>query len=441
MEFPYFEVEFTKDGPIFQPSQGDRAVSAIRSGPTTDLLVVCHGWNNDKADARDLYERLVQKISEVLAGGIVPGLGGRSFAVLGVLWPSKKFTDAELIPGGGASTAGDENIQAILKLLEELKNDPMRLGEVSIDPARSQTLDRAKALVPRLEADPAARDEFVRLLRSVIDPASAHADDGSDAFFRVAAQELFAQLSQPVQAPAATGGGGATAVDGGAAGLSDQFSGIIGAARRLANFTTYFQMKERAGKVGSRGLALLIRRLRQAKPAVRVHLIGHSFGGRVVTAAAAGLDGGTPAVTLTLLQAAYSHNGLAERFDGVNNGFFRTVVADRRISGPIVISYTKNDKAVGIAYPLASRIADDKATALGDANDPYGGMGRNGAQRTGEVAETPRRLLDLGEFQQSPYQMRPGAIYNLNSDRVIKDHSDICHHEVACAFLASAAVV
>jgi hypothetical protein len=80
-------------------------------------------------------------------------------------------------------------------------------------------------------------------------------------------------------------------------------------------------------------------------------------------------------VTIMLLQAAFSHNGLGRKFDGVNDGAFRTVLGDHRISGLLLITYTKNDKAVGIAYPLASRIAKDAAAALGDENDPYGGIG------------------------------------------------------------------
>jgi hypothetical protein len=61
--------------------------------------------------------------------------------------------------------------------------------------------------------------------------------------------------------------------------------------------------------VGSRGIARLFRRLPAANPALKVHLIGRGFGDRVVTATATALDPGTTGVTLTLLQAAYSHNG------------------------------------------------------------------------------------------------------------------------------------
>jgi hypothetical protein len=232
MNYPYVEVEYTKEGAPFQPSQGDGAVSTVRNGPTTDLFVVSHGWNNDIADARALYEALFGKISEIAGAGLVPALGARSFAVLGLLWPSKKFTDAELIPGGGASTAAPENVTAVLKLLDELKNDPLRLGEITIDPARSVILERAKALVPRLEIDQDAQADFVRALRAVVDAADAHAEDGSDAFFKGDPRHLFAELSQPVVAPAAIGRGGAVAVGGGAAGLSDLFGGIIGASRR-----------------------------------------------------------------------------------------------------------------------------------------------------------------------------------------------------------------
>ena len=444
MDFPYFEVEFTKDGEVFQPSQVDAAASGILDPGLTDVFVISHGWNNDIADARQLYERFFQAVSDVRGAGIM-GLTGRSFAVVGVFWPSKKFTDEELIPGGGAVAAAPANTAAVLALLEELKNDPVRLGQRSVDPARAAAIDRAKALVPRLEAEENARREFVTALRSVVNPAAAHPDDGSDAFFQIDPLTLFSELAEPVVAPAPAGPGGGASIGGGpvggAVGLRDLFGGIIGAARRLANFATYYQMKERAGTVGERGVAALVRRLRQRRPDIKVHLIGHSFGGRVVTAAAAALDPRTPMVTLTLLQAAYSHNGLAAKFDGTNDGFFRRVVSERRISGPIVITYTKNDKAVGVAYPLASRIAHDKAAAFGDANDPYGGMGRNGAQKTGEVDTSAGALLDLGQVRAGSYPFKTGAIYNLNADAFISGHSDIARHEVASALLATVAAI
>ena len=210
-------------------------------------------------------------------------------------------------------------------------------------------------------------------------------------------------------------------------------SGTRAAARRLLNFTTYYEMKERAGTVGRVGGSVLLRALRHAAPEARLHLVGHSFGARLVTAAASELPPGTSGVTLTLLQAAFSHNGLASKFDGTHDGAFRRIVSEGRVSGPVLITHTKNDRAVGVAYPLASRLARQKAAALGDEHDPYGGLGRNGAQHTPEAQ--PGELLGTGK----PYSFTPGKVYNLRADRFIADYGDIASHEVAYALLTAIA--
>ena len=193
-------------------------------------------------------------------------------------------------------------------------------------------------------------------------------------------------------------------------------------------------MKSRAGTVGSKGVADMLRQVRGAKPAIRIHLVGHSFGGRLVTAAAHALPDNTDLVTMSLLQAAFSHNGLSGGFgeSSKEQGFFRAIVDKKRISGPIIITHTKNDKAVGIAYPLASRIAGQNAAALGDQNDPYGGMGRNGAQSTKEADDQ----FTLG-LPGTRYSFEKGKIHNISSD-LIKDHSDVRRIEVAYAILSAA---
>ena len=117
------------------------------------------------------------------------------------------------------------------------------------------------------------------------------ADDASDVFFDLPGDEVLRLLEPPVlPGPPGGGEGGATAIGlmeasasiGGAAGIADFFGGIGAAARRLLNYVTYYQMKERAGKVGARGLNPLLRQIKTANPEVSVHLVGHSFGGRLV---------------------------------------------------------------------------------------------------------------------------------------------------------------
>ena len=156
----------------------------------------------------------------------------------------------------------------------------------------------------------------------------------------------------------------------------------------------------------------------------RIHLVGHSFGGRVVTATAA--NSTTDKIrSLTLLQTAFSHNGFSKSM----NGFFRGVVDQKRVNGPILVTHTKNDKAVGIAYPLASRINGDKTAAFGDENDVFGGLGRNGAQQMQDGETIVGTLSAVG----ADYAFQPGRFFNLEASEFIKGHGDVTGKEVANA--------
>jgi hypothetical protein len=130
---------------------------------------------------------------------------------------------------------------------------------------------------------------------------------------------------------------------------------------------------------------------------------------------------------VSLLQGAFSHYGIATNYDGQgHNGAFHGVPG--KLSGPMIITHTRNDKAVGIAYALASRLAHQTAAGLGDENDPYGGMGSNGAQKTPE-AQPDTDLLDIG----GTYNFPAKKVTNLHADKFVSGHSDITNPQVAHA--------
>jgi hypothetical protein len=437
--FPYAELEFDKEAKVAKREGFDELLDAVADGDVADVLVFVHGWNNDMREARLWYGELAEKFREVLDGPHCPdGVRERRFMILGVLWPSKKWAERSLVAGGAASASGGPEDAEIIARLEDLK------GTFDADDADDR-LEQAKALVPELENDPAVRDEFVELVRGVI-PAGAEEDpdDFTSAVLDEPGRRVLEALEAPVEpeidldAGGAAGGAGAdsdeAADQGGAAGLGFVFSGIKAGAERLLNLTTYYQMKQRAGLVGAKGLNPCLAKLRERRDETRLHLIGHSFGGRLVTATTLGEPGSAALKpdTVTLLQAAFSHYGFAERYrDGDNDGFFRAVVARKMSGGPILVTHSKKDLAVGYAYPLASRLAGQDASFLGDANDRFGGIGRNGAQFTPEAE--PGTLADVG----GPYGFEAGKLYNLNADAKIGDHSDIRRAEVAYAILAS----
>lgn len=448
--FPCFEVQFTREGQPFDRGETDAFLAGLSGAGATDLLVMSHGWNNNIEEARQLYRGWLQNLRVHLDAGTVPGVAGRRFVALAVFWPSKKFTDRELIAGGAASV--DDAAQAeLVARLQSLKG-------FFDHPEADARLDQAILLVPRLETSEEARDEFGGLLASLAPPPAedplAQDVDGLDRLPGWTGDELVREMAAPPLLAVADDGdeGGAAAMDdmggaggldgddggadGGAAGLGSMFGGLVDGARNLANLVTYYQMKNRAGVVGAGGVAPLLDEVRGRFPGIRIHLVGHSFGGRLVTAAAAGMKASDPApvASMTLLQAAFSHYGFADNYHGTGKpGFFRGVVMDKKVAGPVVISHTRRDSAVGLAYALASRLAGQHASGLGDENDMFGGIGSNGAQ------DTPERVAGALLPPGTAYSFQPGRLHNLKGDAFISGHSDVANPATAWAILSAVA--
>ena len=107
--------------------------------------------------------------------------------------------------------------------------------------------------------------------------------------------------------------------------------------RNIVRVLTIYQMKDRAGVVGANGVAPLVRDVLAAKD-VRLHLIGHSFGGRVMLSAIAGggpLPQGRKVDSLLLLQPAVNHLCFAEKVTNTNRpGGYREVL--NRVRKPIL---------------------------------------------------------------------------------------------------------
>ncbi|MEB3317609.1 MAG: alpha/beta fold hydrolase [Cyanobacteriota bacterium] len=418
---PYVLVHFDQKGKPLDP--------LVLPEGITDLFVVSHGWNNTQADAESLYTELFTNVAAVAPASLL----NRKLAILGIIWPAKKFTElvqATAKSGGAASIGSRDNadgtLRAKLDLLQEL-----------FGPDSAATIQAAKDQILTMEDDPAARDSFVSLLLGLVDRSAAHRDDATDKLFKLTGSQLLEKLKvdTPLPPPSASAGGAASLrseaetpqeLGGGAAGLGDVFTGIKAGATRFLNFLTYYEMKARAGTVGT-GVGLL---LDEQLPASveRIHLVGHSFGGRLVSAAA--LASCTDKIkSMTLLQAAFSHNGFSDNFDNSSTphpGYFRPVIDQKRVDGPILITYTPNDIAVGILYPAASRLSGTVASAYGDKNDKFGGIGRNGAQKMkpGEVKEDVNKLLPVN----GSYAWQTGKIHNLEASDFIRDPKGIDAH-------------
>jgi hypothetical protein len=447
--FDYAEIQFDKAAQVIERAGYDELLRETTDRATGNVIVLAHGWNNNIRQARDLYTSMAGQLraahdAQANALGLAPG----DVTLIGLLWPSKKFTESALIPGGAAGVGSPVVDAALVAHLEDLR------GVFDAADADNR-LAQAQQLAPRLDDSPAARDDFVDLVRGLLPAEAADPEDTPEQLWALQGREVLHRLAPPVLPGGAELGGGASggaspagraavgaAPDGGpyadaagsAAALGLPFGGMKAGAQRLLNLCTYYQMKSRAGAVGATASDIL-RELREGQPEANLHLVGHSFGGRLVTAATLATSGGQPLQprSMTLLQAAFSHYGFASSYDGQHDGFFRRIITSTMVAGPILVTHSRHDLAVGIAYPLASRLARQAASWLGDANDRYGGIGRNGAQKTPEAIKA--ELLAPGE----PYSLTRGKIHNLKADDIIEGHSKIDGPEVAYAILSAIA--
>jgi hypothetical protein len=450
--FPFFPVQFKKDGTVFQQSDVDELIHGLTAAESVpdDLFIMCHGWNNNMEEATGLYSGLANLIkTEVEAN---PALAQRSYAICGVLWPSKKFEDQDLIPSGAAALNEAVKVDELKQRVRDLRSLfaatdwPFAAG-----PAPAE-FDQIEALMDQIEDDEQAQKQVVNLLRPLLPQNAASNDDASARFFQSSVTTLIGNLKAQLTPPPIPAGSGAASLDpfstatvsglGGAAGFRDVLGGIKSGFLHLLNFTTYYLMKTRAGDVGVNGVAPLLVRVRNKRESLRIHIIGHSFGCRLTAAAINALPEGEifRPDTVLLLQGAFSHNGFAMAGQ-TDRGAFRDVIEKQKVRGPILVSHTRNDKAVGIAYPIASRINDVKAAALGDADDVFGGLGSNGTQTKQTTPEgVPGTLLSVGGTYPFAGGCQPSTPFNLKADEFIKGHSDIQKPEVAYALAVAMAI-
>lgn len=369
---PFLWLEFDKRGNLKDPAEISAVSAEIARTGARDVVVISHGWKNDRTAALKLYGELWANTRSALST-----LDPKKVLVLGVLWPSvafrTNFDEAALLQAaqqGGLATADGPGLDDISEAqLQEALDD--FLGDHSDAAfetlASTATRDLTSAAAGQFVLSALARLDVANDQEVEADLAGVHDQAGANA------AELLQQLADRPAMEVEADVGGALGIGETLGGL---FAGPRAAIARFLNQLSFFEMKVRAGKIGAE-LGKLLADLPEYET-VRLHLVGHSFGARLVTSVANSLIAkGKTLDTLTLLQGAFSHNALSPNFQGRPGAF--AAVAQGGV-GLIAITHTHNDRACTLAYAVASRLSRDVASAVGDKNDKFGAMGANGAQ-------------------------------------------------------------
>ncbi|MFF8939661.1 serine-threonine protein kinase [Streptomyces paradoxus] len=425
---PYWEVAFDADGDP-EGRRRDRLLAGVRERGVRDLIVFAHGWNTDRSGATRLYDRFFAPVPRLAPAARI--------GYVGVLWPAMRFSD-EPIPDFPRAVTAELPRRPVL-------DKDTRHALLDTFPGRAILVDQIARLLEQQPPEEAELEEFGRLVRTLVEVVAP----GPQALF---AADTVAE-GVPQSEPEMFAGSSAAVCEEFARALAElEASGTPqgfripspwDGAHELLRQATYYAMKRRAGTVGERGLGRVVGQLAKAAPGVRVHLVGHSFGARLVSFALRGLPEGVRTVkSVTLLQGAFSHYAFAARLphDARAGGVLQG--QQNRVDGPLVCCHSRHDAALGTMYPLASRMAGDSRSAaeplMGRVlGAKWGAMGHDGVQ-----AVPGTRAYTLAEALEA--KLPASGCVNVDAAAVVRRggppagaHSDILHAELARLVLAA----
>jgi hypothetical protein len=380
VRMPSWIIKFDKDGACISPhTRQALLVKVAKENGPTDIIFMSHGWNSDFADAISQYKAFLGNFEQLT----LERRPAREYRPLfaGVSWPSVWFPIDNGPSIGGPSIGGPEQ--------EALA----RTNVVAAVTANADSANRLNELLAKdrlTEAE--AQEAFDIALRSrnsgseielpmIGSPPSAA--DMLDALKKIQSLEI---------------GGGAA-------------PGVLAYLdpRNLARIFSVWTMKDRAGLVGAGGVASLLRDFLSLKE-VKMHLVGHSFGAKVMLSALCSMPvPQRPASSALLLQPALSYLAFASALPGVGSpGGYRTALDSNRVEKPIFSTFSRLDFPLRDLFHLALRRAGDEGELGGDPSAPpsiYAALGGYGPRGANEMLIDPIR--------------KPGDAYPPVANRII----------------------
>lgn len=385
-------LRFGKDGHLQSLETAKLAVQAARAA--TDVFLFSHGWNNIYEDALAGYGRFVDGFAMQRQDRRLPTPSGYQPVLIGVIWPSTSF----ILPGeqgpdiaaGGSS--GELVERMIFEVTESMEPEPASKLIELLD--GSFSLDRHQA---------AAAAELVRgALWAENDPDGAseppdtpavlsswHALSETDTTY-VDEEE---QVGTVRTAWAGKAVNGAAGTNGPAAAGTFSFD-----PRGILRLGSVWTMKSRAGKVGTYGVGPLVGQLLGRDTKARLHLVGHSFGARVLLSAVASQQTRRKVHSLLLLQPAVNRWCFAPDVAGTGKAGGYSVVLDR-VKRPILATLSVHDHPLHEFFHLAVRgdsLGEINIAAIGNT-DRYGALGGYGPNGLGASLIRREPLREPGE--------------------------------------------
>lgn len=409
--FPYYVMPYDKDG-VCEGPQSQAHLLANLPG-VTDLFVFSHGWNNDWTAATTRYESFITGFQQLRTAHSLVLPDHYKPLLVGVFWPSQAMTWFESETGPEFAATGTAQEAAATSELHAA----LREIAAQLPPDKRQ---RFHTLAQSRRLEKGQDQELADLLAGMLQ-GTQDTEAGTDSA-PAAADLLAAAASFETPEPDLDEIGVATTDDAGepaAAGFAGKVLSVLD-PRNLVKPFTVWQMKDRAGTVGAKGVAPLLAQLLTKSDSARIHLIGHSFGCKVVmTAVSVMPESDRKVESALLLQGAVSQYAFSADVPERNKpgGFANTLTRIRR---PIIATFSQRDAALRKGFPLSVRRHDDVGE-LQFAGKPskYGALGGEGPQAT---KATMVKIKNPGDSYDLAHSER---ILGVDGTRTITGHGDI----------------
>ena len=391
-------------------------LSAAARDQPTNVFLFSHGWKGDVPSAIDQYNRWIGAMWKLKADKDKMGASFKPLFI-GLHWPSQPWGDEDL--ASTATSFGVAGDAAVPPDLDALREDAIAHfgGGPAVREALTVIFDAQKTDPNPLDLPAEVVAAYGRLAKAVGfaaggDPSVAPNEEGAP---------LDPQKAMDAERMRASFGV-----------LDSVKKGVLSGLRQVS----FWLMKNRARSVGESGMHQFVGALQQACPNASVHLMGHSFGCIVVSSILGGPGGKArlprPINSVVLVQGAVSLWSYGDKIKDENkSGYFNGVLKNKAVAGPIVTTQSANDRAVGIAYPLAVGLVGQSDFAPGDF-PLFGGVGTFGIQGTALADASTMIGVDRD------YQFASGRITNLESSAFIPSHNGIDGPQMAHALWQTA---
>lgn len=413
-QVPLYVVAFDKDGTCKSPATAEHITAELTK--YSDVFLMSHGWNNDWNAALALYRSWITNLLQIR-----PATKAFTPVFVGVFWPSIVAPDdqgwaAEL---AGGEVAQDWETEVTGHLTEHLPADAA---------ARAIALLRGGRLTKTAAA------ELAQLVSSYFSGPDSDLPSGSptDPAAAITGEEVLRKW-QIAQESSRTASEPVTQIL-----IPDDDQPPTDGVAQVAGLEllnpvwilrlgSVLVMKDRAGRVGGRGVSdLLDAFLKSAPPTAELHLMGHSYGCKVVLSALARTDGGRSVDSILLMQPAISARCFAADADGDGHpGGYQPIL--NRCGTAIITTFSKNDFPLTKLFHLAARRKSDVGDVViaGGATSKYAALGGFGPHLVDTITQ-------VVEPSTAGYpKLGRGRIVAVRSDSIISGHGDV--HSAATA--------